>query len=213
MILQQGIVAALLAATGVQAGIGALIAEGMTRNSPSYERRMQEIAKRSIAIRGLLETRQTQGNQPVINPDGTINMTAWDAQANAACVTALRALPEASNPSGTAVCYNLPALDQNSGTFEADLRVYRLGVPTGDFAGIPPENVEVGLRYRGASVSPISANTAARGIVAARSSAPEQVLVEKRQSPAETNGDLQLLQTYLFVGQIDETEMRPEMSM
>lgn len=207
MIWQKGIIAAVLAATGVRAGgIGDLIIEGMTRGNPSYERRMAEVAKRSLVLRGaLLEVRQSQGSEAAMNPNGTLNMTLWDGIANSACVEALQALPEASNPSGTCVCYNLPVLNQTQGTFLADLRLYQLGTATGDFAGIPPEKVEVGLRYRGASVSPTSPETAAQKVVGAR--------LDKRQSPAKLNGDLKLLQTYMFIGQIDKEQMKADMSM
>lgn len=207
MIWQKGIIAAALAVAGVQAGgIGELIVEGMSRNSPSYERRMAEIAKRSLVLRGaMLEIRQSQGTEALMNPNGTLNMTLWDAIANSACIEALRALPEASNPSGTCVCYNLPALNQTQGTFLADLRLYQLGTATGDFAGIPPERIEVGLRYKGASVSPTSPETAAQKVVGAA--------VTARQSPGELNGDLKLLQTYMFLGQIDQAQTRPDMSM
>ncbi|KAK3312230.1 hypothetical protein B0H66DRAFT_395968 [Apodospora peruviana] len=207
MIWQTAALVATLLASGAQAGIGDLVVEGMSRNSPSYERRMQEVAKKTLLARGILESRQLssgQGSDTVLNPDGTINMTAWDAQANAACITALKALPEASNPSGTCVCYNLPALDSTSGGFEADLRLYKLNVPTGDFAGIPPENIEVGLRYTGASVSPVSPGTAAAKVVMPK--------LGSRQI-ATTADDLQLLQTYLFVGQIDKSEISPDITM
>jgi hypothetical protein len=180
------------------------VMEGMTRNSPSVERRMQEIAKASLVARGFLQARETtgMGSNTVLNPDGSINMTAWDAQANSACNGALSSLPEASNPSGTCICYNLPALDNSTGTFEADLRLYQLNTPTGAFSGVPPENIQVGLSYRGASVSPVTSQTASQKVVVPKLSA--------RQT--DGNG-LKLLQTYLFVGQIDKTQMTPGMTM
>ncbi|KAK3688739.1 hypothetical protein B0T22DRAFT_161463 [Podospora appendiculata] len=198
MLWQSAIIASVLA-TGAHAGIGQLIVEGMARNSPSYERRMEEIAKHSLLARGILEARQTtgQGSDTVVNPDGSINMTAWDAQANSACIAALNALPSSSNPSGTCVCYNLPALDSTSGTFEADLRLFQLNQPTAEFLGIPPANIQVSLSYSGASVSPISSGTAA-----------QKIGLSTRQ-----NQNIKQLQTYLFVGQIDKTQMTPGLSM
>lgn len=193
MLWPRTLVASLLA-SGAQAGIGELIAEGMTRNSPSLERRMQEIAKLSLQARGYVEARQTTtgpGSNTMLNADGTINMSVWDQAANEACIKSLRELPQASNPSGTCVCYNLPALNNATGAFRADLRLYRLGLPTGDFQGIPPEQVKVGLSYSGASVSQVSVG------------AP----------PTNTIGDLELLQTYSFIGQIDSTQMSRAMTM
>ncbi|KAF3766693.1 hypothetical protein M406DRAFT_232498, partial [Cryphonectria parasitica EP155] len=115
------------------------------------------------------------------------NTTAWDAQVSAACQTALSKLTVASNPSGTCACYNLPALDTQTGAFEADLRLYQISPATGDFAGIPANQVQVSMSYNGASVSPVSASTA-------------QAMLTTRQ-------DLQLLQAYTFVGQIDQSKM------
>jgi hypothetical protein len=138
-------------------------------------------------------------------------MSAWDAAANDACQTALKQLPQASNPSGTCICYNLPRLDNRTGTFEADLRLYRLGEPTGDFLGIPPQNVQVGLSYRGASVSPISMG---RAPLAARSAVPASAsTLSARQTQINPNETLDLLQTYLFIGQIDRSQMRAGMTM
>lgn len=184
--------------------------EGMTRNSPSVERRMEEIAKASLRARGVLEVRQSTtgpASNVILNQDGTINMTAWDQQANDACNIALSHLPEASNPSGTCVCYNLPALDNVTGTFEADLRLYQLSTPSGAFGGIPPQKIQVGLSYKGASVSPVSASTAAQKVTAAV--APRQ----EQDDPNSVNSNLKLLQTYLFVGQIDKEQMASPLTM
>ncbi|KAK1758884.1 hypothetical protein QBC47DRAFT_96641 [Echria macrotheca] len=208
MLWQTRLVAFLLASGAQATGIGELILEGMTRNSPSVERRLQEIAKSSILARGYIETRQTAGqNGVVLNPDGTINMEAWDQEANKACVDSLRQLPQASNPSGTAVCYNLPALDNRTGAFEADLRLYRLGQATGDFQGIPPENIQVGLSYRGASVSPVSMGRASTAVVNAAGG------ITSRQTQVNPNETLDILQTYLFVGQIDKDKITPGITM
>lgn len=140
-----------------------------------------------------------QDSNATFNPDGSINMTSWDAEATAACNNALSNLPAASNPSGTCICYNLPALNNVTGAFEADLRLYQLSQPTGDFAGIPPQNIQVGLSYHGASVSPVTPQTAAEKFVTRQATSS--------MVGTGTNSNLVLLQTYLFVGQIDASEM------
>ena len=174
---------------------------------------MEEIAKASLRSRGYIETRQSTtqsatgpASNVLLNQDGTINMTAWDAQANEACSTALSHLPGASNPSGTCICYNLPALDNITGTFEADLRLYQISSPSGQFSGIPAENIQVGLSYSGASVSPVTASTASEKVVVST--------VTPRQDDASSNNtNLKLLQTYLFVGQIDKNQMTAPLTM
>lgn len=175
---------------------------------------MEEIAKASLRAKGgYIEARQSTADlttgpasNVLLNQDGTINMTAWDAQANDACNIALSHLPGASNPSGTCICYNLPALDNVTGTFEADLRLYQLSSPSAQFSGIPPQNIQIGLSYRGASVSPVSARTASEKVMVSA--------VAPRQNDASNiNANLKLLQTYLFVGQIDKAQMGTRLEM
>ncbi|KAI1801776.1 hypothetical protein F4811DRAFT_555491 [Daldinia bambusicola] len=127
--------------------------------------------------------------------DSKTNMTQWNTDTTAACVTALSQLVAASNPSGTAVCYNLFSLDQNAGKFMADLRLFQVSTPFGDFEGIPPEDISVGLQYNGASVSPVG-----QGVQ------PEKT--SKRENSTPT-----LLQAYMFVGQIDQAKMAQPMTM
>lgn len=194
MFWQAGLSALL--AVGVQAGgIGDLVAEGyLTGRSPrSLESRMADDAlDRVIVSRQLSSTVQ-------LNANGTVNMTAWDAQVNAACTAALSKLTEASNPSGTCTCYNLPVLNNATGAFEADLRLYQLSAPRAEFAGIPADQVQVSLSYNGASVSPVSAATAG-------------TKVASRQTTTTGTG-LKLLQTYLFIGQIDANKLSLNMNM
>ncbi|KAI0880572.1 uncharacterized protein GGS22DRAFT_182259 [Annulohypoxylon maeteangense] len=124
------------------------------------------------------------------------NLTQWNTDTLAACQTALSQLGAATNPSGTAVCYNLFSLDTNAGTFMADLRLFQVSTPSGAFQNIPPQEISVGLQYSGASVSPVSStNQTTSG-------------VGKRQTAAPT-----VLQTYMFVGQIDKAKMAEPMTM
>ncbi|KAI1653753.1 hypothetical protein F4813DRAFT_244506 [Daldinia decipiens] len=138
-----------------------------------------------------LERRQTTSTPN----NSQANMTQWNTDTAAACMTALSQLVAASNPSGTAVCYNLFSLDTNAGTFMADLRLFQVSTPFGEFEGIPPEDISVGLQYNGASVSPVG-----------QGAQPSNV--SKRQSSTPT-----LLQTYMFVGQIDKAQMAQPMTM
>ncbi|KAK4202419.1 hypothetical protein QBC40DRAFT_44170 [Triangularia verruculosa] len=196
MIWQRTLVASLLA-MGAQAGIGDMVAEGMVKGSPSVERRLQEIAKANILSRGYMEIRQVPGlstgigsNTP-LNADGTIDMDKWNEQVNQACRDSLSTLNVASNPSGACICYNLPVLNNVTGTFEADLRLFQVSAPTGDFQGIPQERINVSLSYNGASVAMKNGVTPG---------GPE---------PAE-EGNLRLLRSFVFVGQINNDAMGGE---
>jgi hypothetical protein len=133
----------------------------------------------------------------------TTNATEWNTQTMAACTTALSILNgNASNPSGMAACYNLPYLDNTTGVFQADLRLYSVSAPSGSFANIPSQDVMVGLSYVGATVSAVNASTLMRrGDLVSLISWPRSVDggLKKRQS---TN--LTLTQSYAFVGQINK---------
>lgn len=184
MFWQAGL-SALLAVGAQAGGIGDLVAEGYLaeRSSQSLESRMANDALDRVIV-------SRQGSPNVqLNPNGTVDIAAWDAQVNTACIAALSKLTQATNPSGTCTCYNLSVLNNVTGAFEADLRLYRISAARESFAGIPPNQVQVSLSYNGASVSPVSATTAATKVAA-------------RQNPA-----VELLQTYLFIGQIDADKL------
>lgn len=135
------------------------------------------------------------------------NVTEWDAQTMAACTTALETLNgKASNDAGMAVCYNLPFLDNSTGVFQADLRLYMISPPTGQFASISSQNVMVGLSYVGATVSAVNAST-----LGARSEEAVSLISwprnAKRQAQAPT-----MIQAYAFVGQINKDLLGPSMT-
>lgn len=210
------VVVASVLASQAHAGIQGIVGEAALagRTTKDWERRMAEVAigtedrvalKRATAndTAGTTSTTTMAGTGVVLNADGTINMTAWDNTATAACNNALVKLPTSTNPSGTCICYNLPALDNVTGTFEADLRLFQLSTPSGEFEGIAPENIQVGLSYTGASVSPVSVASASK-LVVGRADV---------SANGSTNGGLKLLQQYLFVGQIKKEMMTENMNM
>ena len=183
-----------LFAVGVCAGgVADLVAEGiLTGRSPgSLEQRMADDAARLVVVdtRAAAATDQTSQNS-------TAETEAWDTEVNNACKAALSKLTKATNPSGTCTCYNLPAINNETGAFEADLRLYQLSTPTGDFQGISPEQVQVSLSYNGASVSPMSTSTTT------------QTGKQRR-----ANSDPTLLQKYLFIGQIDTSKLKDMTNM
>ncbi|KAF4971223.1 hypothetical protein FSARC_1945 [Fusarium sarcochroum] len=137
-----------------------------------------------------------------LNRDGSLNLTAWNTETNAACRSVLGGLHQSTNPSGACVCYNLPSLDVKTGVFEADLRLYQVSQARGSFAAVAPEDINVGVSYRGASVMPISPKdvngTGLRGELAS---------MRKRAD------GLELLQSYMFVGRIDPDKMSDNITM
>ncbi|TGO37860.1 hypothetical protein BHYA_0087g00190 [Botrytis hyacinthi] len=134
------------------------------------------------------------------------NASDWNTQTEAACTQALDLLNgQATNPSGLAVCYNLPYADNSTGVFKADLRIYNVSAPTGTFANIPSQDVQVGLSYEGATVSAVNMST-----LMARSDGTSIIswprANSKRQSTTNTTTGrtITLVQSYAFVGQMNK---------
>lgn len=61
----------------------------------------------------------------------------------------------ASNPSGMAVCYNLPFLDRQTGVFEAELRIFNITAPSDEWVGVTSNDVTVSFSYLGATVQSV----------------------------------------------------------
>ena len=78
---------------------------------------------------------------------------SWNQDTEAACTAALESMNGApENPSGLAACYNIPELDMSTGVFQGDVRLYAMGPPTGDFANLAGNPVNVSMQYNGAIV-------------------------------------------------------------
>ncbi|KAL0944919.1 uncharacterized protein CTRU02_202806 [Colletotrichum truncatum] len=180
------------------------------------ERSYEDIANRYIEKRQSMDVNaEWVPTKPEVklNADGSINMTAWEAETSAACTAALSHLDAASNPSGTCICYNLPSLDTKTGVFEADLRLFKVSEPSGAFSGIPPQNIQVGLSFNGASVSPVSASRIGNARRDNNNMARDMTFEVSWGGLEKRVVTPQALQTYLFVGQIDQTRMVAPMSM
>jgi len=133
----------------------------------------------------------------------TTNVTAWDTQTAAACTTALVKLNGvASNPSGMSFCYNLPFLDNSTGVFQADLRLFMVASPSADFTGVPSQDISVAVLYNGATASTIDSSQLMPrddNISLTWPSIRSTGGVEERQASVPT-----MAQSYAFVGQINK---------
>ena len=87
----------------------------------------------------------------------------WDEKTESACSSALIDLHGvATNPSGLAACYNIQSLDVVTGSFEVDLRLYRISAPTGGWLKLDSSSLGVGLTYVSATISTIGPKKAKR---------------------------------------------------
>ncbi|KAI9763118.1 MAG: hypothetical protein M1840_000883 [Geoglossum simile] len=143
-----------------------------------------------------------------------MNSSTWDQDTSAACTKALAALNgNTTNPSGIAVCYNLPYYDNTTGIFQADLRLYRVSDPRDEWAGVESQDVNAALSYAGAAISPSTRKM--KRVASPKVALPRLLVVrvldsslEKRQgAPAP-----QMLQAFNFVGQINNDLMSSNMT-
>ena len=161
----------------------------------------------SIVADASLSRRQDEPSsdqQALLNPDGTLNMTAFSAATNDACRSALAGMPRASNPSGMSICFNLPSLNTQDGVFEADLRLYRVSQPRAAWTQVDVKQIDVNVGFPNAQVSSVTEDDfSGVGMVG-------ELAVRQEDNQADLP---QLLQAYLLVGQINKSKMSQNNSM
>ncbi|KAI0481971.1 hypothetical protein GGR56DRAFT_669896 [Xylariaceae sp. FL0804] len=188
---------ASLLATGAYASVGNIFADvGAITARTALEPRLEYLGHDT------LETRASTTNS-------TFNLATWNTDTEAACQSALSTVTVATNPAGAAACYNIAQLDTTTGAFMADLRMFQISTPTGDFAGIDPQDIQGGVAYSGSTVSLVN-QTVNGNLTTKRSNVgeDESVTVSRRQTNTHT-----LLQTYMFVGQINKNEISNSMTL
>lgn len=145
---------------------------------------------------------EANNDTETLNEDGSLNMTSFTLSTNAACSAALSSMSRASNPSGMSICFNLPSMDTRSGVFEADLRLYQVSEPRDAWTDVKVTDVDVNVGFGNAMVRNVTEEDV-RGVGMVGD-------LGKRQDNG--NGP-ELLQKYMLVGQINEQDMQPNLSM
>ena len=74
---------------------------------------------------------------PSSGPPANFNGPATNTTVALACLNELADITDVSNAAGWAACYNVLFLNNQTGIFEADLRLYQVSPPSGAFSGIP----------------------------------------------------------------------------
>lgn len=137
------------------------------------------------------------------------NMAKWEEQTRAACMATLANLNgQASNPSGIAVCYNLPFLDTKTGVFQAELRMYNVSAPINPWLGVTAADVSMTLSYLGATVQNMQGNFTKRDV---GEPMVEGQLYEKTVKRQNIN-DMKELKVLMYVGRINDNLMGSAMT-
>lgn len=133
---------------------------------------IEDVLRRDVDILATLTERQDpNGAQsapkisttPASGDASKADLAKWEEQTKAACQNALKGLNgQASNPSGIAVCYNLPFLDNQTGIFQAELRMYNVSAPINPWTGVTAGDVSMTLSYLGATVQNMNGTFAKR---------------------------------------------------
>lgn len=148
---------------------------------------MDEASAAALELRSSTDTANTTTN------------AGWNATTSKACMSALSSITRSSSISGTSICYNLPSLDNTTGAFIADLRLYQVSPPRGSFADVKLSDISVQASFDWATVRRVSSS---------EMNASTATGMQKRSDSGPT-----LLQTYLLAGQIDKRNMSGDLSM
>ncbi|USP75647.1 hypothetical protein yc1106_02921 [Curvularia clavata] len=147
---------------------------------------------------------------PASGDASNVNQAQWEEQTRAACMKTLSSLNgQASNPSGIAVCYNLPFLDNKTGVFQAELRMYNVSAPINPWVGVTAADVSMTLSYLGATVQNMQGNFAKREII---SPVVEGRLIERQNNNGQNINGMTQLKVLMYVGRINENLMGSAMT-
>ncbi|EXJ71007.1 uncharacterized protein A1O5_06000 [Cladophialophora psammophila CBS 110553] len=108
------------------------------RRRNAWEEEMERDADRIFRR----DPQSSTGSLSVAAPTMALNETIATA-----CVSALKTLSSVENAAGLAACYNILQYDSKQGAFEADLRLYQMFQPTGNFKNVPVNDIMISLTY------------------------------------------------------------------
>ncbi|KAJ4315229.1 hypothetical protein N0V94_006047 [Neodidymelliopsis sp. IMI 364377] len=180
---------------------------------------LEEVLRRDAGLLATLTQRQDANAAdtaplasltPASGDASKADLQKWEEQTRAACMQTLGNLNgQASNPSGIAVCYNVPFLDNSTGVFQAELRMYNVSAPVDPWQSVTAADVSMTLSYLGATVQAMNMNNTKREVSEAQDRARRNggTLVERQTITGMTE-----LKTLMYVGKINSNLMGPAMT-
>jgi hypothetical protein len=139
------------------------------------------------------------------------DLAKWEEETKKACMETLGKLNgQASNPSGIVVCYNLPFLDNTTGVFQAELRMYNVSAPIDPWVGVTAADVSMTLSYLGATVQNMAGNFSKRdiGYPPVRREVSDGLLVERQNINTLTE-----MKVLMYVGRVNSNLMGSAMNV
>lgn len=180
---------------------------------------LEEVLRRDAGLLATLTQRQDANPAdtaplasltPASGDASKADLQKWEEDTRAACMQTLGNLNgKASNPSGIAVCYNVPFLDNSTGVFQAELRMYNVSAPVDPWQSVTAADVSMTLSYLGATVQAMNMNNTKREVSEARARArwSDGTLVQRQTISTMTE-----LKTLMYVGKINSNLMGPAMT-
>ena len=155
-----------------------------------------------------LITRRQAATKPAVVPNNTTTSTNSAARNEAAivssCTSALSLLagkPESA--SGMSLCYNILSINNSTGVFKSDLRLFKVAEPRDGWRNISMKSVVPSVNWKGSGASLMGGQWSSS---IQNQSASVGVNVEKRdrklRKRAEQEGPT-LMESYAFIGQIN----------
>ncbi|KAK7539434.1 uncharacterized protein J3D65DRAFT_644982 [Phyllosticta citribraziliensis] len=158
-----------------------------------------------------------QAQNPPVKRQAPQNATAdipqqFELDTKAACDTAMmRAAMRNVDPSGLAVCYNLPVFDNSTGRFQAELRLYNVTAPFDPWTGTEAKSISMTLSYTDATVqeqTDRNSNAAKRDVSLPLSWPPIKPRVfEVAKSLAPRANGPEQIKVITYVGQINSNSI------
>lgn len=154
--------------------------------------------------------------------NGSFDTMQWDAEAETACMNAMDMLNgNAGSPTGLVVCYNVPYLDQTNGTFESELRIFNVSMPTGQWAGVTASDIMVMLQYpsamiqsSGDSLMPVKRDLDSQPFLRRQMTTTSSMMASA--TPATSSGAMMMpsqVAVRTYVAQINQDLLTPGMNM
>jgi hypothetical protein len=180
---------------------------------------LEEVLRRDAGLLATLTQRQDSNAadtaplaslMPASGDASKADLQKWEEDTRKACMQTLSNLNgKASNPSGIAVCYNVPFLDNSTGVFQAELRMYNVSAPIDPWQSVTAADVSMTLSYLGATVQAMNVNNTKREVSEAQMQArwSDGTLVQRQTISGMTE-----LKTLMYVGKINSNLMGPAMT-
>lgn len=167
---------------------------------------IHDVTHHTISSDFLITRRQS--SIPASTKNNTTNSTAttgspYEAAITSSCTSALSLLagkPESA--SGMSLCYNIISLNNSTGVFKSDLRLFKVAEPRDGWKNVSMKNIVPSVNWRGSGASLMGSQW---GLNAPKNTTEGTNIVRRDTHLARRaeKGGPALMESYSFIGQIN----------